>query len=181
MTLRWSIVAALAGGLFIAIACLFLAAVAPAHSTEEKTRLSILSHEDERVRRVVVIELDVPPGRRIFVKRCELVVDWGTSESQYGSPEWVQTGDPTGKFFEPGTKALFKIVEPAERLRRMQFEIMEFQVGLRVLPWKLHRFWQTKRLSAFNSNPAPKGLIYVESGLISSYVSEQTSTNLPLN
>lgn len=57
MTLRWSIVAALAGGLFIATARLFLAAVAPAHSKEEKTRLTILGHEDETVRRVVVIEL----------------------------------------------------------------------------------------------------------------------------
>jgi hypothetical protein len=172
MILRWSVIAALMGGLILAAACLFLVGAVPAHAKQEKTRLAILSHGDETGKRVVAFELDVPPGRRIVVKRCELVVDWGTSESHYGPPEWVQSGDPAGKFFEPGTKTLFKIVEPAERLRRMQFEIMEFQVGLRVLPWKLQRFWQTKRLSAFNSNPAPKGVIYVESGLISSYGSE---------
>jgi hypothetical protein len=167
--LRWSVISALAGGLILAVACFFLVGAVPTHAKEERTRLTILSHGNETGQRVVAFELDVPSGRRIFVKKCELVVDWGTSESHYGSPEWVQSGDPAGKFFEPGTKTLFKIVEPTERLRRVQFQIMEFQIGLGVLPWKLQRFWQTRRLSALIANPAPNGIVYIESGLISSY------------
>lgn len=145
------------------------------HSVQRvSTTLTILGRTNENGRQVVAFELRVPSGRRIAVRTCNLVTDWGTSATVHGSPEWTRGTDPSGKVFEPGTKTILRIIEPSQRLRRLRLETMQFEVGPRAWARKLKLLWRTKKLYVLKMDlPSEHQMdTYVQSELISSYGSE---------
>lgn len=166
-------VIALAVGLPVVVALILALRPSGRDLQRASTTLTILGHTQEDGRQVVTFELRVPPGRRIAVMEGYLVTDWGTSTAHHGPPEWTKGCDPSRKTFGPGTRALLSIIEPTQRLRRLRLETLEFGVGLRAWASKVNLFYQTRKLSALKMPPAPKGIVYVQSGLISSYGSEQ--------
>jgi len=169
---RTAILASAIVGLTIGLvgACVWLS-----RAPQGATSLAIQSRGEEGGQRFVTFELAVPAGKRVFVQKSWLVIDWGTSTQVHGPPQWRHQ-DPTGKTFEPGTKAVFSIQEPSQRLRRLQLETLEFEAGPRAWRWKLQRLWQTKKLAALRLSPAPKGIVNLQSGLISSYASDSVGS-----
>ncbi len=154
-------------GVTILTSCIFLLR-GPGRKKAETT-LAILGHRDEAGHRVVIFKLQVRPDRRVAVMRSNLVTESGTVISQYGPPEWGQEGDLCGRLYEPGTNVVFSIVEPRERLRRLQLETREFEGGLHLWAWKLKHLWQTKRLSALKEIHPRRASVCIMSGLISPY------------
>ncbi len=130
-------------------------------------RLTIHSRVQEGGERLVCFELQVPSGRRLYVDRTWLVTDWGTSTAVHGPPEWRNQTDPTGKSFAPGSTILLTILEPSQRLRRLQLETRQYETGLGLWRWRAQRLWKTRKLAAFQENPfivAP-----LQSEMISTY------------
>ena len=155
-------------GLSILTFSMFLL-LGPGRKRAEAT-LAILGHHDEPGHRLVIFKLQVRADRRVAILRSDLVTESGTQLSHYGPPEWGQEGDLCGRFYEPGTNAVFSIVEPRERLRQLLLETREFEAGLHLWEWRLKRLWQTKKLSALKEiHPRT---VYVLSGLISPYGGE---------
>ena len=158
------------------IAMVFILALCPfGHNAQgPSTTLTILGRTNANGRQVVAFELRVPPGRRIGIRTCNLVTDWGTSATIHGPPEWTRGTDPSGKVFEPGTKTILSIIEPPQRLRRLRLETMQFEVGPRAWARKLKLLWRTKKVYVLKMDlPSEHQMdTYVQSGLISSYGSE---------
>ena len=100
------------------------------------------------------------------------MVDSGTSRQVCGPPKWAKGTDPFGKVYGPGTRSVLCIMEPRERLRRLELETMVFTVGPRVWLWKLKAAWQTKHLSTLKVPPPPRPFVSVRSEVISSYQNE---------
>jgi hypothetical protein len=153
----------------------FLARLYPGQNVQgASTTLTMLGRTNESGRQVVVFELRVAPGRRVGIRRANLVTDWGTSVAVYAPPEWTQGCDPTRKAFGPRSRTYLTIVEPSERLRRLRLQTMEYEVGPRAWWRKLKMTWQTKSLSVLKLDLPPEHRVdtYVQSGLISSYATE---------
>ena len=142
------------------------------HAKEGVPTLSKLAHGEEGGQRFVTFEFRVPRGKRVAVMASGLVIDYGTAREMRGYPEWAKESDPSGKLYGPGTKSIFRIIEPPERLLRLQLETRVFEVGPSAWLWKLKRTWQTKRLSALKEWPPPMPFVSVQSEMISSYRSE---------
>jgi len=135
--------------------------------------LTILGRTNENGRQVVDFELRVPRGRRISIRRADLVTDWGISAASHGPPEWTPGADPAGKVFGPGSKIHLRIVEPSQHLRRLRLETIDFEVGPQAWSRKIKLLWQTKKLSVLKMDlPSEHQFDYLQSGVISFYTSE---------
>jgi len=83
-------------------------------------QISSLKHIEDGGNRFVTFEFRVPSGKRVFVEKSQLVVDYGTARQVCGPPKWAKGTDPSGKFYGPGSKSVLCIMEPRERLRRLE-------------------------------------------------------------
>src|SRR5262249_26318750 len=105
------------------------------HLGENAPTLSSLPGSQEGGSRLVGFELQVPSGKRFLVSEGRLVR--GTAAQMRGPALWAKQSDPRGKIYGPNTKSTFYIVEPGERLLKLQLEGMLCDVGTRAWLRKL--------------------------------------------
>lgn len=142
---------------------------APERPRDAEPVLRVLSHRAQDGLPVVSFELTVPPGKRFLVNRAQLVMDLGTARAMRGAPAWTKGSDPSGKIYVAGTKSILCIMEPGERLLRLELAGVLQDTGASAWGWKIRRCWATKSLRALKQAPPPTPFFRVESDLISSF------------